>query len=79
MLQIVLKDASGLIQSVGTGLNGISSILNDPSILQIVDPRQLAMYMITHHYRTTINDVDYYHSNCNMDCNGNMCFTFTML
>ena len=79
MIQLILKSQNGAITNVYNGLDAISNLFNDTSIKTFNNTAQLAMYLMNNYFHTTINGVEFYHSNAYFDRNGASIFTFTQL
>lgn len=60
---MTLKDKTGnVIADDLKDKAGISTMLNDPTILNITDEAQLELYLISHHYLTRINGTPFMHT-----------------
>lgn len=61
--RVTLKDKTGnVIAEDLKDKAGISTMLNDPTILNITDEAQLELYLISHHYLTRINGTPFMHT-----------------
>ncbi len=61
--RVTLKDKTGnVIADDLKDKAGISTMLNDPTILNITDEAQLELYLISHHYLTRINGTPFMHT-----------------
>lgn len=61
--RVTLKDKTGnVIADDLKDKAGISTMLNDSTILNITDEAQLELYLISHHYLTRINGTPFMHT-----------------
>lgn len=79
MIQILLKNTTGIITRMLTSVDELAAVLNDPSVKIQRSLSTLLDYLMRNHYRTKINGQDYYLSNYSVGVNQPVVITFSEL
>lgn len=79
MIQVILKNSAGTITHVMHSVEELACALNDPLIKAQNNLSDLFSYVMSNHYRTTINGINYYHSNASFGVNQPPTIVFTEL
>ena len=79
MIQVILKNSAGTITHVMHSVEELACVLNDPLIKAQNNLSDLFSYVMRNHYRTTINGINYYHSNASFGVNQPPTIVFTEL
>lgn len=79
MIQVILKNSAGVITQVMNSVEELAVALNDPMVRTQRTIAELFSYVMRNHYRTTINGVNYYHSNASIGVNHPPIIVFTEL
>ena len=79
MIQVILKNSAGVITQIMNSVEELAVALNDPMIKAQHNIGDLFGYVMHKHYRTTINGVNYYHSNASIGVTQPPTIVFTEL
>lgn len=79
MIQVILKNSAGEITHVMNSIDDLAVALNDPMVKAQRNIGDLFSYVMRNHYRTTINGVNYFHSNASIGVNHPPIIVFTEL
>ena len=77
MIQVILKNSAGVITHIMNSVEEFAAALNDPKVKAQDSIVDLFSYVMRNHYHTTIDGVNYYHSNASIGVNHPPTLVFT--
>jgi hypothetical protein len=79
-LKLILKDQlDNILFESEITFNQLATLMNDTQITQCTNTAMLELYLVTHHYITTINGESYRHKSYSVGMNHLPTFTFVKL
>ena len=79
-IKLILKDQAENVLSENTiTLSELATLLNDTQIAQCTDAAMLELYLLTHHFHTTIDGDVYWHKSYSVGINNLPTFEFVKL